>query len=310
MVLVAGLAATVWQGAAAPIAASHSPPRPQESRAPASNPQAPKPQRSSAPERVASIRVVPLGRPSVHVPILMYHYVGTIPPNDPFPQQRAGLTVRPEAFAQQLDWLGANGYHAVDLADLRDYVAGRNDLPSRPVILTFDDGTSDLFTTAYPKLLARGMKGVAFLVSGFLDAPGRVTRGQAVQMSTHGIEIGSHTVTHQDLTTLPPDRVDTEVQRSRQDLERLTGRPVLDFAYPSGRHNPAVDAAIARAGYESATTTALGTEHALGDRFAWTRVRVGGETTLDQFASSLGTPDPTEVRQQVVSPSSPPRSGR
>ncbi|HYZ01134.1 MAG TPA: polysaccharide deacetylase family protein, partial [Candidatus Binatia bacterium] len=76
----------------------------------------------------------------MHVPILMYHYVGAVPPNDPAPPQRAALTVSSEAFGQQLDWLSANGYHAVDLTDLRAYLAGLQDLPSRSVVLTFDDG--------------------------------------------------------------------------------------------------------------------------------------------------------------------------
>jgi peptidoglycan/xylan/chitin deacetylase (PgdA/CDA1 family) len=279
--VVAALALGIWQATAAAGALA-----------------AP-PQRPAAPERRALERVVPGGQPSVHVPILMYHYVGTVPPGDPAAALRAELTVSPQAFEQQLDWLSDNGYHAIDLSDLRGYLRGENDLPSRPVVLTFDDGTADLYTTAYPMLLKHDMKAVAFIISGFLDAPGRVTRDQLVQMSRHGIEMGSHTYSHQDLTTEPPDRLQMELQRPKQELEGLVGRPVLDFAYPSGRHNPTVDAVVAQAGYESATTTNPGTAHAWGDRFTWTRVRVGGDASLDQFVAGLGPLDPTEVRQEV-----------
>ena len=265
---------------------------------------------SLAPERVIRTPVVPRGWPAVHVPILMYHYVGTAPPGDPAPQQRSALTVSPAAFDQQLDWLSANGYHAVDMTDLRAYLAGLQDLPSRPVVLTFDDGSADLYTTAYPQLLAHRMKAVAFIVSGFLDAPGRVTRDQVVRMSRHGVEIGSHTLDHLDLTKLPPERVQGELQGSKHMLEGLLGMPVPDFAYPAGRHNPAVDAAVAAAGYESASTTDPGTVHAAGDRYAWTRVRVVGGESLGQFVAGLGPTEPYQVRESVAPTPSPPNPSR
>jgi len=248
--------------------------------------------------------VVARGLQAVHVPILMYHRIGAVPPDDPAPRQRAALTVSSEAFGQQLDWLSAHGYHPIDYKDLRAYLAGLQDLPSRPVILTFDDGSADLYTAAYPQLLAHGMKAVAFIVSGFLDAPGRVTRDQVVRMSRHGVEIGSHTLDHPDLTTLPPERVQDELRGSRRTLEQLLGTPVPDFAYPAGRHSPALDAAVAAAGYESGSTTDPGTVHATADRYAWTRMRVGGGESLGQFVAALGPADPYEVRESVV-PASP-----
>jgi peptidoglycan/xylan/chitin deacetylase (PgdA/CDA1 family) len=219
--------------------------------------------------------------------------------------------VSPEAFGRQLDWLSANGYHPIDYGDLRAYLKGWQDLPSRPVILTFDDGFADLYTNAYPLLRTHRMKAVAFIVSGFLDAPGRVTRAQVVEMNRDGVEIGSHTFDHADLTTVPPDRLQVELQGSKQMLEGLLGAPVPDFAYPAGRHDPAVEAAVAAAGYESASTTEPGTMHTATDRFAWTRVRVSGGEPPEAFAAALGPTDPVQVRQQVVpAPSPEPSSPR
>src|SRR5581483_10744436 len=82
--------------------------------------------------------VVPLGRAALRVPILMYHYIRV----NPVPGDQLGfnLSVTPDDFRAQMDWLAANGYHPVDFNDLRDYWAGRAPLPERPIILTFDDG--------------------------------------------------------------------------------------------------------------------------------------------------------------------------
>ncbi len=233
---------------------------------------------------------VPPGRTSVRVPILMYHYVRATDPRDPLGW---GLSVTPAAFAAQMDWLQAAGYHPVDIADLRAYLEGNAVLPSRPVVLSFDDGYADLYTTAYPILRAHGFKAVAYLISGFLNSPRNVTGPQVQEMSRHGIEIGSHTFSHPDLTQLDPATLDFQLARSKQTLEQLTGLPVVDFCYPAGRFDPAVIDAARRAGYLSATTTEPGTSHTWADRMTWTRIRVSGGESLPEFVRSLGTPEPS-----------------
>lgn len=229
----------------------------------------------------------------------MYHYVGKVPPRDPNPQLRAGLTVSPQTFLQQVQWLQANGYHSIDASELDGYFEGRNDLPAKPVMLTFDDGNADLYTTAYPILRQYHMRVVAYIVSGFLGAQGRVTAAQVSEMSRNGVEIGSHTFNHEDLTRESPGRLQMELTRSKQTLEQLTGHPVLDFAYPAGRYNPAVQRGVQRAGYTSAMASDQGPQQAASpltegvssrrwsDRFAWARLEVNGRETLQQFVRSL-----------------------
>jgi len=61
--------------------------------------------------------VIPLGRSSISVPILMYHYIR------PAPSISADyigyrLTVTPADFTSQMDWLATNGYHPVDFNDV------------------------------------------------------------------------------------------------------------------------------------------------------------------------------------------------
>jgi peptidoglycan/xylan/chitin deacetylase (PgdA/CDA1 family) len=81
--------------------------------------------------------------------------------------------------------------------------------------------------------------------------------GQDVlEMAANGIQIGSHTVSHADLTKLSAEELRRQMQESKLTPEALLGHPVLDFCYPSGAVNPTVLQAAQAAGYETATTTA------------------------------------------------------
>lgn len=236
--------------------------------------------------------VVPVGRRNITLPILMYHYVRN-PPSMKNDWLGYKLSVSPADFTAQMDWLSAHGFHAVDLNDVRAYFAGRQPLPANPVVITFDDGYADLYTTAYPILAAHGFKAVAYIVSGFVGQALYVTPAQVVQMDQNGIEIASHTVNHADLTRASSANAMRELVQSKRYLEDLVGHAVLDFAYPSGKFTAQTVALVQQAGYDTAVTTMFSVDHSLADRYVWTRVRVGGGESLAEFASSVGSPMPS-----------------
>jgi peptidoglycan/xylan/chitin deacetylase (PgdA/CDA1 family) len=250
--------------------------------------------------------VIPPGRSTVQVPILMYHYI-RVPPSYEGDRIGWGLSTSPTDFRQQMDYLDQHGYHPITLTDLRAYLNGKRPLPDRPVVLTFDDGYADLYTQAFPVLKRHHFKAVAYIVSGFVGRTGEnVSPDQVREMDAYGIEIGAHTVNHVDLTKAGPT-LSYEVGGSKTALEALVGHPVLDFCYPSGRFDGAVMQAVQSAGYESATTTQTGAAHTLGDRFAWSRVRVSGSESLDDFIKGLQQHE-TGVAPTEVSPIRIPRA--
>lgn len=239
------------------------------------------------------VAMIPPGRPTVRVPILMYHYIRV----NPNRSDRLGfnLSVTPADFSRQMDWLAANGYHPVDFDDVRGYLLGQEDLPSRPVVLTFDDGYRDMYTTAFPILRSHRFKAVSYIVSGFVNSPQYVTADQVREMDVNGIQIGAHTVSHADLTGVSAPDLRREVFDSKASLEALVGHPVLDFCYPTGRFNDAVVRMVQEAGFQTATTTQSGVAHSAAERFAWTRVRASGGESLEQFISDLGQPEPSII---------------
>jgi peptidoglycan/xylan/chitin deacetylase (PgdA/CDA1 family) len=241
---------------------------------------------------VSHLDVVPVGRRNITLPILMYHYIRT-PPSIKGDSLGYRLSVSPADFTTQMDWLSRHGYHAIDFNDVRAYFGGRQPLPANPVVITFDDGYADLYTTAYPILAAHEFKAVAYIVSGFVGRKSYVSAAQVVQMDNNGIEIASHTVNHADLTRSPNGIAVRELVDSKRWLEHLLGRPVVDFAYPSGKFNGQVVADVVQAGYDTAVTTMSSVDHSVADRYLWTRVRVGGGESMADFVSNLGHPMPT-----------------
>src|SRR5581483_6701047 len=105
------------------------------------------------------------------------------------------------------------------------------------------------------RVLARhGVRGT-FYVPLRAVAGGLLSASQMRELLAMGMEIGSHTVTHPILTTLPLGEVDRELRDSRSMLEDLLGREVTSFCYPRGRFNAAIARRAALAGYRVCRTT-------------------------------------------------------
>jgi peptidoglycan/xylan/chitin deacetylase (PgdA/CDA1 family) len=254
----------------------------------------------------ASDAVIAPGRSTIRVPILMYHYIRN-PPDPAADRIGWGLSTSPDDFRAQMSYLDEHGYHPITLAALRAYFSNGQPLPDRPVVLTFDDGYADLYTEAFPVLKRHHFKAVAYIVSGFVGRTGvNVTADQVREMDRYGVEIGAHTVDHVDLTTAGGS-LGFEVGGSKTALEAIVGHPVLEFCYPSGRFNQEVIGAVQAAGFQSATTTQSGATHTFDDRFTWSRVRVSGSESLDDFVIGLQEHE-TGIQPQSISPIVIPRA--
>jgi peptidoglycan/xylan/chitin deacetylase (PgdA/CDA1 family) len=239
-------------------------------------------------------QVVPLGHKVLSLPILMYHYIRK-PPSPRVDLVGYNLSVAPADFQAQMDWLESHGYHPVDFNDIRAYFAGLTPLPGKPVVITLDDGYTDLYTTAFPILRAHQFKAVAYIVSGFVNKARYVTSDQILEMDQAGIEIADHTVDHANLARSSYASVMYQIVQSKHWLETLIGHPVVDFAYPSGKFDAQVVLALQQAGYSTAVTEQWSTEHSMADRYLWARVRVSGGETLPTFINHLGPTMPSVV---------------
>jgi peptidoglycan/xylan/chitin deacetylase (PgdA/CDA1 family) len=198
----------------------------------------------------------------------MYHVIGTARPGIPFPE----LWVTASDFSAEMKALAARGYHGVTLQQVWDAWHNGGLLPSKPVVVSFDDGYSGQYIDALPTLRALGWPGVLNLKLGNLrDLHADRIRG----MIAAGWEIDSHTINHPELTAIGPTQLRYELERSRARLRREFGVPANFFCYPAGRYDDTVIAAVKRAGYLAATTTDYGFARP-GDTYVLGRVRVNG----------------------------------
>lgn len=160
------------------------------------------------------------------------------------------------------------------------------ELRSKRVILTFDDGFVDVFENALPVLHQHGFRSIQFLVADLLgktsewqkdsgEVPGKLMdKTQIKDWLASGQEIGSHTLTHPRLTQIPPSEAREEISASKKKLEDFFGFAVEHFCYPYGDWNQKVRDMVQNAGYKSACITKFGINTADADRFALKRITV------------------------------------
>jgi peptidoglycan/xylan/chitin deacetylase (PgdA/CDA1 family) len=219
------------------------------------------------------------------VPILMYHYIRIV--SDPNDTIGANLSVSPENFKKQLDYLSTNNYQAISMQQLRDGFAGsyKIDKTKKPIVITFDDGYDDAFTQAYPILKSHGMIGVFYIISGQIGQSERMTSSQIIDLDKNGMAIGSHTKNHLDISTISTSQLSTQLSDSKTYLEQLLGHPIVDFCYPAGKYNQNDIEALKIDGYLTATTTKSGIADTTSDLFELPRIRMQNDTNLGKALS-------------------------
>jgi peptidoglycan/xylan/chitin deacetylase (PgdA/CDA1 family) len=200
--------------------------------------------------------------PTPWVPIFLYHrVVPVLPAQDPY-----GNCVDTNTFEKQLQWLSRRGYQSISFADLEPSFApklnGTGKFPSRPFILTFDDGYQDNYQHAWPLLQRYGFTATIFLVTDAIGGDNRfdnasgcdhapmLTIPEIEEMHRQGIQFESHTCSHpENLTELPDDKLQDELQRSRDVLQNLLHVPSRYFSYPHSQLDSRVENAVRQAGY-------------------------------------------------------------
>ena len=220
------------------------------------------------------------GPDQVIVPILLYHHIGFSLRDD------SVYYVSPEAFDRQMNLLYQWGYKTISVELLARAIREGAELPPKPVVLTFDDGGESAYTTALPIMQRYNFTGISYIVYHYVGITNYMNAEQIRALYASGWEIGSHSLSHVNLTTRP-DRQEDEIVGSRRQLESLLGVPVLSFAYPFGAYDESSLGYVRFAGYTSAM--GLGNETLQGTKnlYYLYRQAVRGTDDLQIFASRL-----------------------
>lgn len=236
-----------------------------------------------------SVPVVRGRRETSFVPVLMYHSID---------ESRSPMSVTPQLFRRQLDWLAARGYRALTISDVAAALPdGR--FPDRSVAITFDDAYENVFRAGVPLLRERGFRATVFVPSAMVGKDNgwsgpRVPRMPIAtwrDIEAAGcdgtLEIGAHSRTHPRLGRLSPEALRQEVEGSRDEIAARLGKPIRSFAYPYGNTNAAVVAAVAAAGFTAACTTCWGHVVSGESAFLLPRIPMYQEMFMSEFRASF-----------------------
>ena len=196
-------------------------------------------------------------------PVLTYHRIlSETAPDSP--------TLTPEGFRRQVEIL-ATHWHPIPLAALVSWLEGKGRLPAKAVVLTFDDGTDDTFTYAYPILGRYQIPATVFLIAGSVGQPGYLTWDQVRQMQRERYTFGSHGMTHDYLPSLSLEQARKSLADSLRVL-RKNGVPTEFASYPAGGFTPEIAAIAREEGYRAACTTNRGLRRLPVNRWAIRRI--------------------------------------
>lgn len=149
------------------------------------------------------------------------------------------------------------------------------------VILTVDDGLASAYRTVFPILLDAGFRAAFFPVVGMIGKKGWLTWEELDEMNRHGMEIGSHSLTHAMLPALRPGELQRELTESKKRLEDSLGEEINSFSLPGGYSNRRVREAIVEAGYRATCTSRFGYNHVPAELRALRRFCVMGRDGAD-----------------------------
>ena len=185
--------------------------------------------------------------------ILAYHMVDS--------QFFWGVTrVTPHLFSKQINLLLDVG---IKFLNISEYLLLDPQQRKQNIALTFDDGYESVYTQAFPILKAKGLTAGVFINPGFVgqyntwDANfGKRTRhmdwNQILALKEEGWEIGSHGLSHKDVTKLHPDHASRELQLSHDLIKKHVGECSRVFSFPFGSLNLQVLSICRYIGYTAA----------------------------------------------------------
>jgi peptidoglycan/xylan/chitin deacetylase (PgdA/CDA1 family) len=229
------------------------------------------------------------------LPILMYHSISEITAFKRHPYYE--LRTPAHVFEKQMQWLAHNGYRSLCINEIHPSILEDHD--AKTVVITFDDGFRDFYTTAFPILQKYGLTATMFLPTAYIGTTHKpflgmdcMTWHEVAELDKAGIEFGSHTVSHPLLHKLPQEDLEKEIKVSKQNIEEQLQKPICSFAHPyafpaDSTYSERLRDLLVKHDYTRGVCTTLGLANVSADCFFLRRIPVNGFDDLDLFQAKL-----------------------
>lgn len=220
------------------------------------------------------------------VPVLCYH-------NFIHNKSTNKIIVTEEEFDRQMAYLKNNGYAVLTLKQLLEFIEFRRRPPQKSVVITIDDAWKTAKTIAYPILKKYGYKAVLMVPTDNIKAEqnsSTLTWDELRELvGTGTFEIGSHSISHGDMSKMPDDQVRRELGESQQIIKKMTGVTPIVMAYPYGVFNDKILAYMRAYGYKAGFTVVRGGNASFNHPYSLNRSMIFHSENITDFIKKLDT---------------------
>lgn len=230
------------------------------------------------------------------IPVLMYHKISKI--------KADGLSVPEENFEKQLEYISSKGYHPISFTDLLKIQDSADKLPSRPVILTFDDAYTDFAERALPVLKKFNFKVTVFIPVGYMgntnvwdNGSDRIMTVEQIQAIAHNenVEFGMHSFLHNSYNDMNLDDMREDLENCSRTLSFHKIPFVNVLAYPYGsypKHDKLLNREMKNLFHENGLKFALRIGNRINswplkDPYEMKRIDIKGTDTFTTFKIKL-----------------------
>ena len=176
------------------------------------------------------------------VPVLCYHHFDE--------DCHSSLCTPISLFEEHMRYLKEEGYRVIPMRDLPGFLNYEKALPEKAVVLTIDDGYRSAYDVAYP---------ILFIYTDFVGvSSSALTWDHLRAMKEGGFEVGSHTLSHCDLTKRREGedmdaylaRVVSELRVSKEIIDEQLHQDTIYLAFPYGEYNQRILSLCEEVGYK------------------------------------------------------------
>lgn len=227
--------------------------------------------------------------PSPKASILMYHSIDN---------NGVLFTVTTEDLEKQLIFLKKEKYNVIKLAELVEKLRNKEKIPSKTIVLTFDDAYRDNHLNAFPLLKKYNLPATVFIPTAYvgkemINSEGKtipiMSWSEAREMEESGlVDFASHSHTHPMMNRIAFEEFANEIKTSENLLGQNLKRPVKIFSFPKGKFKPEHEVYLKKQNYLGAVTVKEGLVGPSDNLFTLKRNFIFSKGGFSQFKGKLG----------------------
>jgi putative cell wall-binding protein/peptidoglycan/xylan/chitin deacetylase (PgdA/CDA1 family) len=230
------------------------------------------------------------------IPVLMYHHILRNEENNRF--RNTSTTITDKEFYDQMKLLKSDKFSTITINDLELFLTKKRNLPSKAIILTFDDGLKSVYKYAYPILKEYQFQASEFIITERIPSSPvpfnpddlQFLSWQEMNAMSDVFEFHSHT---HAMHHLSKDNKGYLLVKNRDEVKSdiLMSKTIMNntpyFVYPFGHYNQSTIQILKELDFRISFTTQYGKVTLGDDLLQLKRIGIPPGISLNEFASKI-----------------------